>query len=122
MTRGPTMPPEPDSGGSSARANEGEVFVARRDGFHVAEANFLQHRRQLSDGALSACVAENREQMADGGVALRGEVHRHEAAARLEDPPDLSEALSFQIERQVVQHEAARDEIEASVGKRERLD
>src|SRR2546423_611510 len=73
----------------SAGADEGDVLVARGDALNVAEAGVLEHRHQRVDHALAARVAEDRKQMAEGtaraagGVAVRGEVHRHEAAAGL---------------------------------------
>src|ERR671931_1974479 len=60
--------------------------------------------------------------MAEGGVAVRGEVHRHEAATGLEDTPYLGEPRALEVIGQVVQHEAAGHEIERRSRERERLD
>src|SRR3989440_11699781 len=60
--------------------------------------------------------------MAEGGVAVRGEVHGHEAAAGLEDTPYLGEPRALEVIGQVVQHEAAGHEVERRSGERERLD
>src|SRR5437588_441538 len=43
---------------------------------------------------------------AAGGVAVRGEVHRQEAAAGLEDTPYLGEPRSPEVLGQVVQHDS----------------
>src|SRR2546421_6047220 len=59
---------------------------------------------------------------AEGGVAVRGEVQRHEAAAGLEDTPYLGEARALEVIGQVVQHEAAGHEVERRSRERERLD
>src|SRR5207248_8060566 len=59
---------------------------------------------------------------AAGGVAVRGEVHRQEAAAGLEDTPYLGEPRALEVLGQVVQHEAAGHEVERRIGERERLD
>src|SRR5262245_44875810 len=77
----------------SVGADEGEVLVACGDALNVAEAGVFEHRHQLVDHARAARVAEDRKQMAEGtagaegGVAVRGEVQRQEAAAGLEDTP-----------------------------------
>src|SRR5918911_4876228 len=102
----------------SASADESKVLVARGDALNVAEAGVLEHRHQLVDHALAARVAEDRKQMAEGGVAVRGEVHRHEAAAGLEDTPYLGEPRALEVIGQVVQHEAAGHQVER--GSRER--
>src|SRR5918912_910291 len=60
--------------------------------------------------------------MAEGGVAVRGEVQRQEAAAGLEDTPYLVEPRALEVSGQVVQHEAAGHEVERRSRERERLD
>jgi hypothetical protein len=76
----------------------------------------------MACGDVLNLVAQDRKQMAKGRVAVRGEVHRHEAAAGLEDTPYLVEPRALEIIGQVVQHEAAGHEVEGSVRERDRLD
>src|SRR5215216_6187312 len=59
---------------------------------------------------------------AEGGVAVRGEVHRYEAAAGLEDSPYLVEPRALEVIGQVVQREAAGHEVERRIRERDRLD
>jgi hypothetical protein len=59
---------------------------------------------------------------AEGGGAVRGEVHRQEAAAGLEDTPYLGELRALEVIGQVVQHEAAGHEVERRSRERDRLD
>src|SRR5215208_1764364 len=59
---------------------------------------------------------------AEGGVAVRGDVHRYEAAAGPEDTPYLVEPRALEVIGQVVQREAAGHEVERRIRERDHLD
>jgi len=55
-------------------------------------------------------------------VALPREVHGQEPTAGLQNPAHFSEPRTFELDRQMMKHQAARDDVERVIGKRKRLD